>query len=475
MANITNYVKFLYGTPQAYKNLQVKNADTLYFISEADSKQGTLYWGEKLIAGAVSNLQDLENVILENVSNNSLLVYDEAQSAWISKSVYDVIDIMSGADASNMGTSGLVPAPGVGEQNYFLRGDGVWAMPEIPVSLNGDEKAIVVENDIVSLKDFGKKFYRYVAASGDIAAHYVEQDVNADYPWAAGLEPKVVSREGELVLGWFEPNPTTIDGVNSQVSTLQTSIANIEEIIGNPAEGDKPATGLYAKADADKVYTKEETEEKIAEAVVAAAHLKRKTFETLEEADAFAKSEAHPEEYIFMVKASEENSNDKYDEYLFVDGSLEKVGSWEVDLTGYATKDEVAKKVDKQEGYELISSADVAKLVTIEEGAEVNVISSVDEIEFNVIDKHLSINSIDVSKIKNLSSSSAVSELNAKLGALTQKVEVNTGNIAANTSGLNILTGRVESIEKRLNDYVTIASYEAEMAQIKDAIQWHEV
>ena len=65
MANITNYVKFLYGTPQAYKNLQVKNADTLYFISEADSKQGTLYWGEKLIAGAVSNLQDLENVILE--------------------------------------------------------------------------------------------------------------------------------------------------------------------------------------------------------------------------------------------------------------------------------------------------------------------------------------------------------------------------------------------------------------------------
>ena len=27
----------------------------------------------------------------------------------------------------------------------------------------------------------------------------------------------------------------------------------------------------------------------------------------------------------------------------------------------------------------------------------------------------------------------------------------------------------------RLNDYVTIASYEAEMAQIKDAIQWHEV
>ena len=34
---------------------------------------------------------------------------------------------------------------------------------------------------------------------------------------------------------------------------------------------------------------------------------------------------------------------------------------------------------------------------------------------------------------------------------------------------------KVENIENRLNDYVTIASDEAEMAQIKDAITWHEV
>lgn len=464
MANITNYVKFVYGTLEAYKNLQVKNADTLYFISEADSKQGTLYWGEKLIASAVSNLQDLENVILENVSNNSLLVYDGAQSAWISKSVYDVIDVMSGADASNMGTSGLVPAPGVGEQNYFLRGDGVWAMPEVPVSLSGDEKTIVVENDVVSLKDFGKKFYRYVAASGDVAAHYVEQDVNANYPWAAGLEPKVVSRDGELVLGWFEPNPTTVEGVNSQVSILQTSIANIEEIIGSPAEGDKPATGLYAKADADKVYSKAETDTKIAEAVTAAAHLKRKTFETLTEAEQFAASESHPEEYIFMVKVSNA-INDKYDEYLWVEGALEKVGAWEVDLTDYATKVEVESKVDKKDGYELISSSDIAKLANIEEGAQVNLIDSIDEIEFNVVNKHLSLNSISMSKVTNLADA-----LNKK----AEKDEVKS-QIDILTESLKKTNTHVSAIAVELNNYVDMLTYTADMDNIKKSITWQNI
>ena len=36
---------------------------------------------------------------------------------------------MTGADADTAGTSGLVPAPAAGEQNKYLRGDGVWAAP----------------------------------------------------------------------------------------------------------------------------------------------------------------------------------------------------------------------------------------------------------------------------------------------------------------------------------------------------------
>ena len=48
--NLINYVKFQRGTPSAYKNLSVKDEDTLYFVSEADSITGVLYLGEKLIS-----------------------------------------------------------------------------------------------------------------------------------------------------------------------------------------------------------------------------------------------------------------------------------------------------------------------------------------------------------------------------------------------------------------------------------------
>ena len=38
-----------------------------------------------------------------------------------------LVDVMTGATSTEAGTSGLVPAPQVGEQNKFLRGDGTWA------------------------------------------------------------------------------------------------------------------------------------------------------------------------------------------------------------------------------------------------------------------------------------------------------------------------------------------------------------
>ena len=438
------------------------------FIAEADANTGELYWGERLIASAVKDLNDLENVILDNVVDGYVLTYDEAQSAWVSKSVTDVIGIMTGADSENMGSGGLVPAPGVGEQNYFLRGDGVWALPEISANLSADEKSIVIENNTVSLNDFGKRYYLYVAGTETVAAHYVEQEVNSEYPWKVNLEPKVASRDGELVLGWFEPNPITVENVSSQVIVLQNNITNLENIIGSPAEEGKPATGLYAKADADNVYTKAETDSKIAEAVTSAAHLKRKIFESFVDAENFANSQSNPDDYIYMIKSSEMSDDNKYDEYLWIDGTLEKVGAWEIDLTDYATKSEVDLKVDKKDGYELISSLDILKLQGVENGAQQNVINTVDETEFNIVDKHLSINRIDVSKIKHFERAKSIVDLNNTLNALSKKVDTNTSSISS-------LNNEIVDIEQQLNNYVTIAKYTAEMAEVKEAIKWHKL
>jgi hypothetical protein len=81
----------------------------------------------------------------------------------------------------------------------FLRGDGQWANPG--TSVESDNKSIeLLEDDItLSLKNFGKKYYR----RGSNENEYILQIVDADNPWIEGLEPRVVEENGELVLGWF--------------------------------------------------------------------------------------------------------------------------------------------------------------------------------------------------------------------------------------------------------------------------------
>ena len=68
---MANYVKFMRGTPEAYKRLIHKNEDTLYFISEKDAADGVLYLGSKLISGEGDGINEfsisaLKDVLIEN-------------------------------------------------------------------------------------------------------------------------------------------------------------------------------------------------------------------------------------------------------------------------------------------------------------------------------------------------------------------------------------------------------------------------
>ena len=123
------YVKFYRGSQLAFNNA-VKDSDTLYFITDSNSNKGSLYLGDKLIASNISALADLEDILLENLSHGELLVFDETKQKWVNKSVKEAIGVMTGATDQMQGTAGLVPEPGIGQQNLFLRGDGTWAMPE---------------------------------------------------------------------------------------------------------------------------------------------------------------------------------------------------------------------------------------------------------------------------------------------------------------------------------------------------------
>lgn len=125
----------------------------------------------------------------------------------------------------------------------------------------GDELSVDMDdNDVISLHNFGKVFYKYVAENGDVAAHYEKVDVSDANPWTAGLEPRVVTENGKLVLGWYEPNPTTIDGVNDQVTAVQGTVSDLVDSLGAPSTENSEATGLYKEVEDVQEDVKELTD-----------------------------------------------------------------------------------------------------------------------------------------------------------------------------------------------------------------------
>lgn len=110
-----------------------------------------------------------------------------------------------------------------------------------------------------------------------------------------------------------------------QVTTNKNAIASLQT-----DKADKSTTlDGYGITDA---YTKGETDTKIAQAVAAAPHLKRTIVEELpdpEEAD---------ENTIYMVGTGAGSEDSAYEEYMLIEGSFERIGTSDVDLTNYATK-----------------------------------------------------------------------------------------------------------------------------------------
>lgn len=352
-----NYVKFNRGSAIAFQNLATKNSDTLYFITDSDSNKSQLYLGDKLIAGGITELNELSDIqISEALEENQILVFDSEKSKWINKGLIEAIGVMTGATAEEQGSAGLVPAPGFGYQNKFLRGDGNWVDIEASSSYLADDKTIETNGVLFSLKDFEKKYYSYIPASGSedegnyVAAHYEVCIVDETHPWKENLEPKVVKENGNFILGWFEPNPTLLDGVVDQLSFLQTQvndiIENIEELLNADATLN---TQLGNKVDKTSVYTKKETEDKINEFISNSQHLIRKIFDSKEEAEAFISEINNPTDYVYLIKNNSVTA-DKYAEYLYIDGALEPVGSWDVNLDGYVTEEKfetaLSNKVD---------------------------------------------------------------------------------------------------------------------------------
>lgn len=324
-------------------------------------------------------------------------------------------------------------------------------LEKVGSAIVADNKTIVLDNGAVTFKDFGKRYYKYNAETEE----YTLQEVDETHPWIAGLEPKVTSESGQLVLGWFEPNSTTLEGVNSALGTLQTSVNDLQgtvESLGTQVSANQKAL--------ENVYTKEETLAEIAKS----GHLVYKKVTSLDDIQAdIDGADANVSNTIYLVPVLEGLVNDLYDEYMVIDGNIERLGSWEVNLDNYATKDDLEGKVDKVDGYGLMSTAQTTKLDSVEEGAQRNVINTVSD-EFEVTDGKLKLinlpNTVNIanhetilslqsgveSKVTIIPGKSLVSDtLIAKLEAMDAEGEKNVIN-AVNESELAVDENRTLSI-----------------------------
>lgn len=205
---------------------------------------------------------------------------------------------------------------------------------------------------------------------------------------------------------------------------LKADTETVNAALDKKANAEEVNAALNLKANISDIYTKTETDSAIAasigEAIANVDHLSREVVNVLPDA-----ADANPN-IIYMVPSGLLEDDNKYYEWILIDGIFEQVGSWEVDLKEYAKASDVEtalnEKVNKDGDSRLMTSAEGAKLAGIAEGAEVNYINSVNT-EFKVSDGNLSLAEVAQAKVIGL-----IDKLDQITTTLATKVDVEEGS-----------------------------------------------
>ena len=96
---------------------------------------------------------------------------------------------------------------------------------EVGSKTDGDNKTIILKDGQLSLFDFGKYYYKYIAEVEDVPAHYEKTEGFKD-----GLQPQIKQiSEGNYELAWYEPNPTTVEGLSARISAVEALVNTKED------------------------------------------------------------------------------------------------------------------------------------------------------------------------------------------------------------------------------------------------------
>ena len=209
-------VVFKVGTRAQYDALIEKNPNALYFLTDTHE----FYHGSNGMAQSAyhSDIKTIEtndlDVIINYYNNNKQ---------------YNIFPVKGDIFAVKT----LIKDETYSQSIYMYDGQD-WQNINSTAAIVGDDLSIEVrENNIIALKDYGKRFYKFIAEIDDIPSHYELVEVSENNPWVAGLEPRVTFDNGEYIIGWYEPNLVTVEGVQNQVSAVQAALEKTEEDINN--------------------------------------------------------------------------------------------------------------------------------------------------------------------------------------------------------------------------------------------------
>ena len=376
----------------------------------------------------------------------------------------------------------------------YIIADTNGTLTEVGAATLGDNKTIVLEEGTLALKNWGKEYYRWVDAVGEegkegyVAGHHEKQVVDGTHPWIAGLEPKAVAgADGTFELAWYQPSTTTVEGLNSTVSSIRTTVEGITAALGD-AETDGTIrgdiadlktevakkidaaggtmTGDLTLADGSKAASETVVDTKIATAIGSAGHLKRLVVEQLPEVS------AADVDTIYMVKDTAVTTGDAYKEYMVIDGAFAQIGDTSVNLEPYATTADVEAKVKVVQDDLNEHKADAVAHITADERNAWNGKLDADNADYTTLVANKQ-KLVDIPAIKTIGTGLTLNEDGTLVGAQEYELPVATadrlGGVKAGGAGVSIAADGVVSAKVKAGNGLSVGEEGIVLATATDS------
>jgi len=310
-------VKFRVGDYASYTGLGTKDQDTLYFITDLRQIfKGDVPYTGGIYKTVVSFPESGDvNTLYVNAANGQVCYWDGAQYVTVVKATGQTIS-------------------GAGDNNTLATTKAV--VDYVAAQIAG--------------QDIGSLVTRIETAEGEIDT--LQGQMGVVQGEGEGSIKKALT-DAKAYADSLAPNYAAAEHTHEM-----DDVTGLNDALGAKADKANTLAG-YGITDA---YTKGETDSAIATAVANAGHLKRTIVEALPDVgDA-------DEHTIYMVGDGEGEGNQKYEEFMLVNGAFEKIGDSAVDLTDYALKTEV--DAAKQEAISTAAGDATQKANTAEQNAK---------------------------------------------------------------------------------------------------------